>query len=901
MSYIKATTVALLLLGALILSHAWASLDGPVETVRVGILAHRGVETALRQWQPTMDYLTDAVSGYRFEIVTVNNDDIELMVASGELGFVLTNPGSYITLESRQGIYRVATLIRSQPTGPQAQFGAVIFTRNNSSDIQTLQDLVGRSFIAVHPKAFGGWRMGWRELKDAGIDPDEDFSLLQFSGFPQSRVVDAVMSGRVDAGTVRTDVLERMIQQGKFNIDDIHVLNPIQAPGFNALLSTRLYPEWPLAITRDTDRRLARKVVMALYALPFNDPVLSAAGIAGWTIPYDYTPVHDLMRELKVGPYENLGEIEIRDVLRQYWPWFLGLGFLLAGLVVFHTLRLLKLVHESRQSLHNTLYSIGDAVITTDTRGLIEFVNPAAEKLLNLNREVMVGRPYEPILPLSYEHSNDVVGDLVAESLERNTPYTIVENIQLNLNHGDKYSIKLTTAPIMGDSGQASGCVLVLHDVTDMQHMTQKLRYQASHDPLTDLYNRREFEQLLMQAIYRVKRYKIPVSLLYLDLDNFKIVNDSSGHFVGDELLKQVAQLLRSRLRESDILARLGGDEFGILLDNCQLSDAQGIAGNIHKALDGFRFQWDEHVFQVGVSIGIVPLRLDSEPSIVMGEADAACYVAKAHGRNRYHVYQVDDSEVMQHHGEVAWVQRISRAFEEDRFELYCQPIMSLNADSDESNHYEVLIRLRDEEGKLIPPSAFLPAAERYNLMPTIDRWVVRTVFAVFSKIGEEKLRGGFNINLSGQTLGDEYFQQFLIEEMERNQVPAESICFEVTETAAISRLDSAVGFITDMRARGCRFALDDFGTGVSTFSYLRNLPLDYVKIDGSFVRDMVDDELMAAMVDSINQIVHVVGLKSVAEFVENDAILGQLKDLGVDYAQGYTISRPFPMSQLFN
>lgn len=901
MSYIKATTGALLFLGALILNPAWASSDAQIETVRVAILAHRGVETALRQWQPTMDYLSDFLPGYRFEIVTVNNDDIELMVASGEVDFVLTNPGSYVMLESRQGVYRVATLIRSQPTGPQAQFGAVIFTRNHSSEIRTLEDLAGRSFIAVHPKGFGGWQMGWRELQEAGIDPYEDFSRMEFSGFPQSSVVDAVMSGRVDAGTVRTDLLERMIQKGQFNKDDVRILNPIQAPGFNALLSTRLYPEWPLAIMRDTDRRLARKVVMALYSLPFNDPVLTAAGIAGWTIPYDYTPVHDLMRELKVGPYENLGQIEIQDVLRQYWPWILALGLFLAGLIVFHTLRLLKLVHESRQSLHNTLYSMGDAVITTDTLGLIEFVNPAAEKLLKLNREDMLGRPYEPMVPLTYENSNDAVGDLVAESLGRNTPYTIAENIQLKLNHGDKYSIKLTTAPIMGDSGHASGCVLVLHDVTDMQHMTQKLRYQASHDPLTDLYNRREFEQLLMQAIYRVKRYKVPVSLLYLDLDNFKIVNDSSGHFVGDELLKQVAQLLRSRLRESDILARLGGDEFGILLDNCQLSDAQHIADNIHQAMNGFRFQWDEHIFRVGVSIGIVPLRLDSEPSIVMGEADAACYVAKAHGRNRYHVYQVDDSEVMQHHGEVAWVQRISRAFEEERFELYCQPIMALNSYVDESNHYEVLIRLRDEEGKLVQPSVFLPAADRYNLMPTIDRWVVRTVFAAFSKIGEEKLRGGFNINLSGQTLGDEYFQQFLIEEMERNQVPAESICFEVTETAAISRLDSAVGFITDMRARGCRFALDDFGTGVSTFSYLRNLPLDYVKIDGSFVRDMVDDELMAAMVDSINQIVHVVGLKSVAEFVENDAILGQLRDLGVDYAQGYTISRPFPMSQLFN
>lgn len=898
MSYLRATIIALVLGVLLGIETAPADSAAEAQVIHVAILAHRGVDVAIRQWQPTMDYLSSSLPGYRFEIVTVNNDDIELAVASGEVDFVLTNPGSYITLESRDGVYRVATLIRSQPTGPQAQFGAVIFTHNHDSSIHTLRDLVGKSFVAVHPDAFGGWEMAWREFKDRGIDPYTDFSHLEFSGFPQSRVVQDVLSGRADAGTVRTDVLERLIQQGRFRREDIRILNPVHVKGFNAMLSTRLYPEWPLAITRETDRNLAKHVVLALYSLKPGDPVLNAAGIAGWSIPFDYTPVHDLMRELKVGPYRNLGQIQISDVLRQYWPWIVALTSLLAIAIVLYALRMLKLVHESRQSLHNTLYSIGDAVITTDTAGYIEFINPAAEKLLNLKRNEVLGQPYEPILPLVYEDNGLPVSDLVADSLKRNAPYTLVEDILLNLGEGESYSINLTTAPIEGDSGHASGCVLVLHDVTDMQHMTQKLRYQASHDPLTDLYNRREFEQMLEQALYRVKRYKVPIALLYLDLDNFKVVNDSSGHFVGDELLKQVAHLLGSRLRESDTLARLGGDEFGILLDNCTLPDARHIAEKIHEAMHGFRFKWEDHLFRVGVSIGIVPLMLDSDPSVVMTKADAACYVAKAHGGNRYHVYQDDDSDVLQHHGEMVWVQRISKAFEEKRFELYCQPIISLGPDSNEKPHYEVLVRMKDEEEKLVAPSAFLPAAERYNLMPTIDRWVVRTAFAALSRIADSG--GGFNINLSGQTLGDEYFQQFLIEQMQLHAVPADRICFEVTETAAISRLDSAIDFISDMRARGCRFALDDFGTGVSTFSYLRNLPLDYVKIDGSFVRDMAGDKLMATMVDSINQIVHAVGLKSVAEFVENETILEQLRSMGVDYAQGYQISHPFPMSRLF-
>lgn len=900
MSYLRATIIALVLGVLLSIEMAPAASAAGARIIRVAILAHRGVDVAIRQWQPTMDYLSKMLPGYRFEIVTVDNDDIELAVASGEVDFVLTNPGSYISLESRQGVYRVATLIRSQPSGPQAQFGAVIFTRNHESKIRTLDDLVGKSFVAVHPNAFGGWQMAWREFKDRGIDPFTDFSHMEFSGFPQSRVVEDVLSGRADAGTVRTDVLERLIQQGRIRREDIRILNSVDAIGFYAMLSTRLYPEWPLAITRETDRNLAKQVVLALYSLKPGDSVLKAAGISGWTIPFDYTPVHDLMRELKVGPYRNLGQIQISEVFHQYWPWIVALISLLAIGIMLYALRMLKLVHESRQSLHNTLYSIGDAVITTDTAGYIEFINPAAEKLLNLNRSEALGRPYEPILPLAYEDNGLPVRNLVVDSLKRNAPYTLADDILLNTEEGESYSINLTTAPIEGDSGHASGCVLVLHDVTDMQHMTQKLRYQAAHDPLTDLYNRREFEQMLEQALYRVKRYKVPVALLYLDLDNFKVVNDSSGHFVGDELLKQVAHLLGSRLRESDTLARLGGDEFGILLDNCALPDARHIAENIHEAMHGFRFRWEDHLFRVGVSIGIVPLLLDSEPSVVMGKADAACYVAKAHGRNRYHVYQADDTDVMQHHGEVAWVQRISKAFEEQRFELYCQPIVPLGSDSSEQPHYELLIRMHDEDGKLVAPSAFLPAAEHYNLMPTIDRWVVRTAFAAISRIEQVGSGGGFNINLSGQTLGDEYFQQFLVDQMQVHAVPAERICFEVTETAAISRLDSAIDFISDMRARGCRFALDDFGTGVSTFSYLRSLPLDYVKIDGSFVRDMAGDKLMAAMVDSINQIVHAVGLKSVAEFVENETILEQLRSMGVDYAQGYQISRPFPLSKLF-
>ncbi|MDX1334305.1 MAG: EAL domain-containing protein [Gammaproteobacteria bacterium] len=868
--------------------------------VRIAILAHRGIDTALRQWQPTMDYLSRTVHGFNFLLVPVTNDDIGSVISEGKADLVLTNPGSYVTLESSHGIYRVATLIRKQPTGAQPEFGAIIFTRSDRDDIRSLQDLRGKSFMGVHERGFGGWQMGWREIRDAGLDPYKDFSRLDFSGFPQSNVIFAVLSGGVDAGTLRTDQLERMISKGLVKPDDIKILNRQEVAGFNAALSTRLYPEWPLAITRDTDRKLAKKVVEALYTLPDNDPVLKAAGIAGWTIPYDYTPVHDLMRELKVGPYEGLGEIYFRDVLRQYWPWIVSIGLVIVSVLLVLAYRNIRLVRGSHELLYNTLHSIGDAVITTDTNGCITYLNPKALNLIDHEGTSWTGMDYTQVLRMTYESSGEAVEHLIDGILERNAPFTLNESIRLVLpGASEAFSLKLSTAPIRDGRGNASGCVLVLHDITDMQRLHKQLRYQAAHDPLTDLINRREFEKMLQQAMRRIRRSDQPLILFYMDLDNFKVVNDSCGHAAGDELLKEVTQLLSTRFRESDVLARLGGDEFGALLENCTIENARLVAEEVRKSIANFRFTWGKHTFNIGVSIGMVLVDKDSSLSEAMSQADSACYVAKDQGRNRYHLAEEGDTDILRHRGEMEWVQRIGDAFENDRFKLYCQPIVPLRPDQHEVPHHEVLIRMLSPDGELISPVEFLPAAERYDLMPTIDRWVIRTVFSSFARLKQQAVTGGININLSGQTLGDVLFHEFVFEQMDRHQIPPDAICFEVTETAAIGHLDTALSFMTDLRERGCRFALDDFGTGMSTFSYLRKLPLDYLKIDGSFVRDMDKDELMSAMVSSINHIGHVLGLKTTAEFVENEKIRGALQGMGVDYVQGYGVGKPFPFDDL--
>ena len=433
---------------------------------------------------------------------------------------------------------------------------------------------------------------------------------------------------------------------------------------------------------------------------------------------------------------------------------------------------------------------------------------------------------------------------------------------------------------------------------------TERLSYQATHDALTGLVNRREFERRLEKALAGAREEERVHALCYLDLDQFKIVNDTCGHVAGDELLRQLTVLLQSKVRDADLLARLGGDEFGVLLENCPLEQAQVVADLLRQTVKDFHFVWQNKAFVIGVSIGLVALTRDCESlDRVLSCADAACYAAKDLGRNRVHVYRVEDSELAQRQGEMNWVARITQAIEENRFRLYYQTIMPL-ADADkEGAHFEILLRMLGDQGELIPPMAFIPAAERFNLMPSIDRWVVSTVFGLYWKILPENSlaqRHTCTVNLSGPSLCDDHFLEFIKRQFALYQVPHDHICFEITETAAISNLARAMAFIGELRAQGCRFSLDDFGSGLSSFTYLKNMPVDYLKIDGSFVRDMVDDPMDAAMVAAINQVGHVMGLKTIAEFVETDAALEKLREMGVDFVQGFVIERPRPIQDLF-
>ncbi|MDZ7747905.1 MAG: EAL domain-containing protein [Halofilum sp. (in: g-proteobacteria)] len=453
----------------------------------------------------------------------------------------------------------------------------------------------------------------------------------------------------------------------------------------------------------------------------------------------------------------------------------------------------------------------------------------------------------------------------------------------------------LSGKPVHDDNGTFTGYRGTGRDITEARRLSEQLSFQAAHDPLTGLCNRREFETRLERAVTGASEHGTEHALCYLDLDQFKVINDTSGHVAGDELLRQLGMLLSGHLRSRDTLARLGGDEFGVLLEHCSVDQAWAIANTIREAIEEFRFAWESKTFSIGVSVGLVPVSGQGESiSTLMSAADSACYAAKEQGRNRIQVYHEEDSQLARRYGEMAWVSRIQHALDDDRFELAFQPIVALAADADEPPHYEMLVRLREDSGELVLPGAFLAAAERFSLAVGIDRWVVDNAFRWFAERARRRQDPMLcSINLSGHSLSDEGFLDYVIAQFDELLIDPSQVCFEVTETAAISNLASATRFINVLKEVGCLFSLDDFGSGLSSFAYLKSLPVDFVKIDGLFVRDIVDDPLDLALVRSINEIGHTMGKRTIAEFAETPGVLEKLREIGVDYAQGYSLGMP--------
>jgi diguanylate cyclase (GGDEF)-like protein/PAS domain S-box-containing protein len=557
-------------------------------------------------------------------------------------------------------------------------------------------------------------------------------------------------------------------------------------------------------------------------------------------------------------------------------------------------------LQRENERLQVTLASIGDGVIRTDESGRIDYLNPVAERLTGCAADGALGRLIIEVFQVVDEVTRTPLADPVRRCLDEAKIVESPGHALLLSADGKEYSIRDSAAPIFAADGTPKGAVVVFKDVTRLRGVEREMIYLASHDALTGLINRRELEVRLKRALRNARIDGRQHVFLYLDLDEFKVVNDTCGHPAGDDMLQQIAALLRSRVRRSDTLARLGGDEFGVLLEDCPIDQARQIAEEIRRTMREFRFRFKDQLFDVGVSIGFVPIdRNSGDLPQVMSAADAACYMAKEGGKNRVHEYEMDDTTVAERYGEMQWIHRIHGALEDRRFRLFYQFIQPLgDGPAGRELLCEVFLRMLDHEGNVISPAAFMPAAERYRLIESLDRWVVKTAFRALAEAQRREVSRPvlFALNVSGQALGEEEFLAFVVEQITETGVDARRICFEITETAAISKLDASIHFITVLKEKGCRFILDDFGSGLSSFSYLRDLPVDFLKIDGEFVQTMLEDRVKRAMVESINQIGHVLGLQTIAEWVENRQTLDLLKTLGVDYAQGYWLCRPQPL-----
>jgi diguanylate cyclase (GGDEF)-like protein/PAS domain S-box-containing protein len=637
-----------------------------------------------------------------------------------------------------------------------------------------------------------------------------------------------------------------------------------------------------------------------------EDDVIASPDWTRLVHPDDLPRVSNAMREHLAGKtpmFESMHRMRHAD---GEWRWVIGRACArldergrlrrLVGVELDVTERRLyeEALFREKERAQITLQSIGDGVVTTDAHGRVEYLNPVAEELTGWRLEDSLGRSIDEIFRAFHEETCEPLENPMAVAVRRARSVKSLRPMLLIRRDGNELYVESTASPIRDGTGQVTGGVLVFHDVSESRELNRRLTYHASHDVLTGLVNRREFETRLERALKSARARETSYALCYLDLDQFKIVNDTCGHAAGDALLGQVGALLKSKVRWRDTLARLGGDEFGVLLESCSLEEALRTAETLREAVRNFRYTYEDRNFRLGASIGVVPITADNEDvASLLSAADSACGAAKEAGRNRVHCFEENDIDLMRRRREMQWASRISNALEESRFELFRMAIAPLQED-EPGEHYELLLRLRDESGKIVAPDQFIAAAERYGITPSIDRWVIETAFRWLVSEADERARLAMcSINLSGQSLGDDKFLPFVIDQFHRSGLDATKICFEITETAAIANFSQANRFIQALKELGCKFALDDFGTGLSSFGYLKHFPVDFLKIDGSFVKGLLHDAIDREMVRSINEIGHLTGKKTIAEWAENAEIIELLRSLGVDYAQGYGIAQP--------
>ncbi|WP_370678566.1 EAL domain-containing protein [Comamonas sp. GB3 AK4-5] len=664
--------------------------------------------------------------------------------------------------------------------------------------------------------------------------------------------------------------------------------------------------EWmrsTIALWRAADSYLDQMISLAAeihHARTQSGHPIDTLQVQAWQMEIDQ--IRNSTAPLTKAFSESLG-VHSRTITNTLLVIHLSAAALLVLLVTLSLHRMQTRSHSTESALHSerergfsTLAALGDGVLTLHSDGTVLDANPAAESLLGMRSDQILGQPLEKVL--SFEHSEREGRDPVFIRLRESAHPFRDETVRWIRRSTDqqKLAVKLMGSPIHHD-GRLSGAVLVLHDVTREQNFMHQLSWQADHDALTGLENRGGFRSRLEQLLSTPRNLMRPATLLHLNLDQFKLINDSNGYAAGDEVLREVCQCINRSIQDGDAVARLGGDEFAVLLHNCDAEQGMGIAEQLRQGIQQLHLQWGSRLLRTGVSIGMVHITAaDACAQDLLRMADMACLRAKEMGRNKVFVYEHEDHAFKHYMGEMDWVERVRAALEQNRFCLFAQTLAPLQTGEEQGVHFEVLLRMLDPHGQIVPPGHFIPAAERYGLMPALDRWVITQAMRTLARFPKQMHQvHSCAINLSGTSLGDPSLLGFIQQQIAEFQIPAEILCFEITETSAIANMDNAVRLMAELQKQGCRFSLDDFGAGMSSFNYLKRLPVDYLKIDGGFVCDMLSNTSNYAMVEMINQIGHMMGKRTVAEFVEDEATITALQKMGVDYGQGYCIAKPMP------
>ena len=1037
-----------------------------VHEVRIGVLAKRGRQRTLNQWGPTADYLNAQIPQHHFTIVPLDFDAIIPAVQRQQIDFILANSSIYVDLEMRFGVNRIATMKNQIAGMAHTQFGGVIFTRADNHAINRLADLKGKRLMAVDATSLGGYQMAWYELSKANIDPDSDLQELSFAG-THDAVVQAVKEGRADVGTVRTDTLERMAQEGLIQLSDFKLLNAQHFSDYPFMISTPLYPEWPFAsvpVVYGTQEKqlheaigkgLADLVAAALLAMPPDSAAAKAGHNLGWTVPYNYQPVHELMRQLKIGPYAQSGAITFAALYQQYQSWIIALSTLVVTMLLA-TLLIARInsrlrhvsaaledsntnlehrVDERTQALNSALGEldhlhhaqsllldhVSEGIFGMDIEGRTTFLNPAAERMLGFNLSDMTGviihglihhshadgsaypagacPMYRAIRELSTVHVDNevlwrkdgssfaveytstpiieqgqVVGAVIyfrdiSERLQRDQQLRLaaialetseaivitdaeVRIVQVNSaftkvtgyaaeevlgknprllgsarhsqtfyqqmwqqieetgswegelwnrhKSGTIYPEWLTITAVRDGNGHLTHYVGSFFDITERKQSEDRIAHQAYYDPLTDLPNRRLLLERLEQAVLRSKRFERVGVLLFMDLDNFKKINDSLGHPVGDKLLLEVATRIKLYLRHVDTAARLGGDEFVLLLPEISTSvdaavdHAKKVAEKLILAL-AREFVIEEHRLHISVSIGIALFPLFSEsPDDLLKFADVAMYQAKDHGKDTYRFY------VPEMHEEATARLQLERdlrsAVEQEQFELHYQPQYDADAHIIGA---EVLVRWHHYDRGWISPAEFIPVAEESGLIIPLGIWVLRTACQQIRLLQDQGVRPvRIAVNISPREFRRPDFVERVTGIIESTGASPELLELELTEGLLIVDVEDATFKILALQQLGLRFAIDDFGTGYSSLAYLKRLPLDVLKVDQSFVRDIETDPNDTSIVATIIAMATHLGFDVEAEGVETQGQLDFLKSQGCHIFQGYLFSRPIPFAQ---